>query len=93
MEGVVECSANNIPLLTPVDFLERAAKVYGDKVSIIYGTEKTTWGETHKRCIKLASALLDLGISPGDIVSHVFLCHTSCTYFFANSFAFINDLL
>lgn len=67
MEGVVQCSANYTPL-TPVSFLERAANVYGDKVSIIYGADKTTWGETHKRCIKLASALVHLGISRGDIV-------------------------
>ncbi len=82
MEGAVQCSANYTPL-TPVSFLERAANVYGEKVSIIYGADKTTWGETHKRCIKLASALVHLGISRGDIVSHVFFfsiftLHSSC---------------
>ncbi|XP_075666093.1 butanoate--CoA ligase AAE1-like isoform X1 [Castanea sativa] len=67
MEGVIQCSANFVPL-TPIGFLERAAIVYGDEVSMVYGTEKTTWGETHERCIKLASALVQLGISRGDIV-------------------------
>lgn len=68
MEGVVLCSANYIPL-SPVSFLERAGSVYGDKVSMVYGTWKTSWRQTHERCIKLASALVHLGISPGDIVS------------------------
>ena len=68
MEGAIQCSANFVPL-TPIGFLERAAIVYGDEVSMVYGTEKTTWGETHERCIKLASALVQLGISRGDIVS------------------------
>ncbi|KAM3714686.1 hypothetical protein ACB098_01G356500 [Castanea mollissima] len=67
MDGVIQCSANFVPL-TPVGFLGRAAIVYGDEVSMVYGTEKTTWGETHERCIKLASALVQLGISRGDIV-------------------------
>ncbi|KAK7826446.1 putative acyl-activating enzyme 1 [Quercus suber] len=68
MEGVIQCSANFVPL-TPIGFLDRAAIVYGDEVSMVYGTEKTTWGETHERCIKLASALVQLGISRGDIVA------------------------
>jgi non-ribosomal peptide synthetase component E (peptide arylation enzyme) len=69
MEGLVLCSANYIPL-TPISFLERAATIYGDKVSMVYGANwKTSWKETHERCIKLASALVHLGISPGDIVS------------------------
>ncbi|XP_059434345.1 butanoate--CoA ligase AAE1-like [Corylus avellana] len=68
MEGLVLCSANYIPL-TPISFLERAATIYGDKVSMVYGAWKTSWKETHERCIKLASTLVHLGISPGDIVT------------------------
>ncbi|KAF5448648.1 hypothetical protein F2P56_029158 [Juglans regia] len=69
MEGLVQCSANYIAL-SPISFLERAAIVYGDEVSVIYGSAKTSWRETYERCVKLASALvLHLGISPGDTVA------------------------
>ncbi|KAJ4700346.1 putative AMP dependent ligase [Melia azedarach] len=65
MEGTINCSANYVPL-TPISFLERAAIVYGDRPSVVYGDVKYTWKHTHQRCIKLASALAHLGISPGD---------------------------
>lgn len=64
-------SANNVPL-TPIDFLERAAHVYGDATSIIYGTVRFSWRQTHQICLKLASALAQLKISRGDIVSFIF---------------------
>lgn len=71
MEGIELCEANYVPL-TPISFLERTAFVYGDRVSIVYGNTKFLWKETHHRCIKLASALSQLGVSPGDVVSSFF---------------------
>ncbi|OVA11981.1 AMP-dependent synthetase/ligase [Macleaya cordata] len=69
MEGLVRCSANYVPL-SPITFLERSASVYRDRTSIIYGsTVKYTWKETRERCVKLASALTQLGISRGDVVA------------------------
>ena len=68
MEGLVRCSANYAPL-TPISFLERAAKAYRDTTSVVYGSVKYTWEDTHERCLKLASALTQLGISRGDVVS------------------------
>ncbi|MFS7970830.1 hypothetical protein Hanom_Chr09g00825561 [Helianthus anomalus] len=68
LEGVIRCSANYIPL-SPISFLERAAEVYRERTSVIYGSIKYTWEETHRRCIKLAYALSHLGISRGDVVS------------------------
>ncbi|KAK2966862.1 hypothetical protein RJ640_027821 [Escallonia rubra] len=68
MEGLVRCSANFVPL-SPISFLERSAKVYRDRTSVVYGSVKYTWAETHGRCVKLASALTQLGISPGDVVA------------------------
>lgn len=68
MEGLVRCSANFAPL-TPITFLERSAKVYRDRISLVYGSLKFTWSQTHRRCLKLASALTQLGISRGDVVS------------------------
>ncbi|KAE8693447.1 Strictosidine synthase family protein expressed [Hibiscus syriacus] len=64
MEGLRRCSANYVPL-SPISFLERAAKVYRDRTSLVYGSRKFTWSLTHQRCVKLASALSQLGISPG----------------------------
>ena len=66
--GMVQCSANYVPL-SPVSFLEKASVVYGDKVSIVYGDFRFSWGETHQRCLQLASALVNLGISHDDTVS------------------------
>ncbi|KAJ9186353.1 hypothetical protein P3X46_001933 [Hevea brasiliensis] len=68
MEGMLKCSANYVPL-TPISFLERSAIVYRDRVSVVYGDVKYTWRETHQRCIKLASALAQLGVSRGDVVA------------------------
>ncbi|CAI9758031.1 unnamed protein product [Fraxinus pennsylvanica] len=68
MEGTLKCSANYVPL-TPISFLERSAIVYRDRVSIVYGNVKFTWRETFERCVKLASALNQIGISRGDVVA------------------------
>ncbi|XP_058187059.1 butanoate--CoA ligase AAE1-like [Rhododendron vialii] len=68
MEGLVKCSANHVPL-SPISFLERAAFVYGDKVSIVYGDTRYSWRETRGRCIRLASALSQMGLNRGDVVA------------------------
>lgn len=67
MEGLMQCAANFVPL-TPISFLERAARVYPDQTSIVYGGVSSTWKLTHQRCMKLASALSSLGLCYGDIV-------------------------
>ncbi|KAF8660409.1 hypothetical protein HU200_057992 [Digitaria exilis] len=58
--------ANSCPL-TPLGFLERAAVVFGDCPSVVYHDTVFTWSQTHRRCLRLASALVSLGISRGDI--------------------------
>ncbi|CAH9094817.1 unnamed protein product [Cuscuta epithymum] len=68
-ETMLKCSANYAPL-TPISFLERAANVYTEGTSVVYaGCVKYTWEQTHRRCLKLASALTRLGISHGDVVA------------------------
>ncbi|KVF38101.1 AMP-binding, conserved site-containing protein [Cynara cardunculus var. scolymus] len=67
-EGVVRGSVNYVPL-SPISFLERAAEVYRNRTSMIYGSIKYTWEETHHRCLKLASALNRLGVSRGDVAT------------------------
>ncbi|KAH0897956.1 hypothetical protein HID58_047524, partial [Brassica napus] len=60
----------NSPPLTPLGFLERAATVYGDCTSIIYGTSTVyTWRETNLRCLSVASSLSSIGIKRSDVVS------------------------
>ncbi|KAL0432776.1 UNVERIFIED_CONTAM: putative acyl-activating enzyme 1, peroxisomal [Sesamum latifolium] len=67
-KGSLKCAANYIPL-TPISFLERSAIVYADRVSVVHGDLKFTWKQTHDRCVRLASALSQLGISRGDVVA------------------------
>lgn len=67
-EGLVRCPVNDVPL-SPITFLERSATAYRDRTSVVYGSVKYTWSETHERCLKLASALTQLGISRGDLVA------------------------
>lgn len=60
--------ANSSPL-TPLGFLERAATVYGDCPSVVYHDTVFTWSQTYRRCLRLASALVALGVSRRDVVS------------------------
>ncbi|KAK9997368.1 hypothetical protein SO802_022054 [Lithocarpus litseifolius] len=69
LEDLVRCSTKNYVPLTPISFLERAAKAYRDTTSIVNGSVKYTWGDMHERCLKIASALNQLGISRGDVVA------------------------
>ncbi|KAF9617797.1 hypothetical protein IFM89_038908 [Coptis chinensis] len=66
MEGLFQCPTNYVPL-SPISFLQRAGIVYKDKdrVSVIYGYVNYTWKERLERCLRLASALTQLGISRG----------------------------
>ncbi|MCD9561441.1 hypothetical protein HAX54_020552, partial [Datura stramonium] len=67
MEARVKCSANFAPL-TPLCLLERVANVFRDRSSIIYGRKlKYNWEEIHDSCVKLASTLVHLLISRGDV--------------------------
>ena len=59
----------NFAPLTPLSFIERAAKVYPDRTSIIHGDTSYTWSQTYRRCCRLASALKKMGIGVGDTVS------------------------
>ncbi|CAN6481657.1 unnamed protein product [Victoria cruziana] len=68
MEGTMRTPANYVPL-SPISFLERAATVYRDDTSVVYGSMRFTWRETRDRCLRLASALSSLGISSTDVVA------------------------
>ncbi|KAL8103004.1 butanoate--CoA ligase AAE1-like [Apium graveolens] len=72
MKYVIQCSANNVMKpLSPISFLEQAALVHAQRVSIIYHNTKFLWTETLQRCLKIASALSILGVHRGDVVAAV----------------------
>ncbi len=60
--------ANHQPL-TPILFLERAAKVYPDHVAIVHGGARITYGAFWARSLKLGAALAARGIGKGDTVT------------------------
>ena len=61
-------AANFVPL-TPLSFLRRTADLFPERMAVIHGARRQTWGETFARCRRLASALTRRGIGVGDTVS------------------------
>jgi fatty-acyl-CoA synthase len=66
--GLDKNAANHQPL-TPLTYLERAAKVFPDQIAIIHGQSRTTYRDFWRRSLKLASALAARGIGKNDTVS------------------------
>lgn len=60
--------ANHQPL-TPLSYLERAARTFPAHVAIIHGRQRTTYRDFWRRSLKLASALSRRGIGKGDTVT------------------------
>jgi len=61
-------AANHQPL-TPLTYLERAAKTYPDHIAIIHGRQRVDYRTFWRRSLKLASALDKRGIGKGDTVT------------------------
>lgn len=59
----------NFQPLTPLSYLERAAKTYPDQLAIIHGAQRVSYRDFWRRSLKLASALARRGIGKGDTVS------------------------
>jgi fatty-acyl-CoA synthase len=68
-EQQLDKNAANYAPLTPLSFLERAAHVYPDRVSVIHGAQRSTWRQTYERSRRLASALAKRGLGVGDTVA------------------------
>jgi fatty-acyl-CoA synthase len=66
--GLGRREANYVPL-TPIDFIVRAAEVYGARLAIVHGDVRRTWAETYTRAKQLASALARAGVGRGDTVA------------------------
>ncbi|MCP3866777.1 MAG: acyl-CoA synthetase [Gammaproteobacteria bacterium] len=61
-------AANYVPL-NPLSFIQRTAAAFPDNLSVIYGEKRYTWSETYSRARRLGSALVKLGVKPGDRVA------------------------
>ncbi|WP_313698152.1 acyl-CoA synthetase [Achromobacter sp.] len=66
--GLARREANH-EALTPVDFIARAAQVYGHKLAVVHGKIRRTWAQTYERAQRLAGALAQAGIQRGDTVA------------------------
>jgi fatty-acyl-CoA synthase len=60
--------ANYVPL-SPVSFLLRAARIYPNRVAVIHGARRFTYGQFLQRARLLASALSRAGVGAGDTVA------------------------
>ena len=55
--------------LSVLEFRDRAAAYYADKVGVVDGERSFTYRMFAERSHRLANALVDLGVAPGDRVS------------------------
>ncbi len=69
----------NFTALTPLGFLERAGRVYPQRLAVVHGQRRFSWAETYARSRRLASALARRGIGRGDTVA-VLLSNTPEMY-------------
>ena len=67
-QGLDRNPANHQPL-TPLVYLERAARTYPDHPAIVHGAYRATYRQFWDRSLKLASALAKRGIGKGDTVT------------------------
>lgn len=68
-ETDLEKNPANYQPLTPLSFLDRTAKVFPNKLAIVHGSTRLTYGEFYGNARKLASMLASNGIGKGDTVS------------------------
>jgi fatty-acyl-CoA synthase len=66
--GLDKNPANYTPL-TPINFIERSAAVYPQRLATVHGAMRITWAEQYRRVRRLASMLARHGIGKGDTVA------------------------
>jgi fatty-acyl-CoA synthase len=59
----------NFVALSPLDFLARSAEVTPDKVAVVHEDVRITYADFLDRAMRLAGALVERGVSRGDVVS------------------------
>ena len=60
----------NIPL-TPIRFLRYAAQQFPAKTAVVCGNERLTYSQFASRVSRLAGALREMGVQPGDRVAYL----------------------
>jgi fatty-acyl-CoA synthase len=68
-ETDLDKTAANYQPLSPLTFLDRAAKIFPDHCAIVHGSQRVTYETFYKRSRRLASALAKQGIGRGETVS------------------------
>jgi fatty-acyl-CoA synthase len=68
--GLEKRTANYVPL-TPLSHLQRAAEVFPGTIAVVHGAHRKTYREYHERVTRLASALVAMGVKPGDVVATI----------------------
>lgn len=68
--GLDKTHANYVPL-TPLSFLQRAVQVFPKHEAVVYGPHRATYAQYYDRVTRLASALVKLGVQPGDVVATI----------------------
>ena len=85
----------NYQPLTPLTYLDRAARTFPEQVAVIHGTLRRSYAELYERTRRLASALAARGIGRGDTVA-VLLANTpamiECHYGVPMTGAVLNTL-
>ncbi|WP_198376240.1 acyl-CoA synthetase [Neoroseomonas rubea] len=66
--GLARTAANHQPL-TPLLFMERAARVFPDHLAVVHGSVRRNYRELRDRCVRLAHALSQHSIGRGDTVA------------------------
>ena len=66
--GLDRSPANFVPL-SPVSFLRRSVAAFRQKIAVIDGERHFTYGDLYERCVRLASALADRGVTRLDTVA------------------------
>ncbi|MCA0212585.1 MAG: acyl-CoA synthetase [Proteobacteria bacterium] len=59
----------NFAPISPLSFIERTAEVYPQRLAVVHGGLRRSWGEVYARCRQLASALRTAGVGKGDTVA------------------------
>jgi fatty-acyl-CoA synthase len=70
-ETLVTRDRVSITELTPLLLLERSADVFGDKTAVTYRERSYTYGEMRTEVNRVARALQNSGIEPGDRVAYL----------------------
>ena len=68
-ETGLERGPANFVALSPVSFLRRGVAAFRDRIAVIDGERRFTYGELHERCVRLASALAARGVGRLDTVA------------------------